>query len=318
LKLRRGQAKTYPQITVRDLCDRFMDSVAVEKSRDTYLGYKHGLQLFIDRHGPERAREVTRLMAVDFRDYLARLRHQPKDGPPRQRYKPKTVNNALIALRACWNWGVRFDLVAENPFSKVTPLHAQGRRRLVTDKEFRALLRHADALFREMLFVFRQMPVRQQDVRNLSWDMIDWDNHVWSIQRHKGSRTAKVKKPRIIPMSATVEKILRRWQKRRGDSPWVFLNEDGRPWTKDALCLRMRRCRERAGILPDENGEQLVLYSNRHTYLTNAACAGNSTPLVQELAGHTDIRMTQRYIHAHPRDVYEAGQKAVERLRQRK
>jgi site-specific recombinase XerD len=80
----------------------------------------------------------------------------------------------------------------------------------------------------------------------------------------------------------------------------------------------MRRCRERAGITPDQNGEQLVLYSNRHTFLTNAAAEGLSAHQVQGLAGHTDIRMAERYVHMARKDIYEAGLKVTGRLRQRK
>jgi site-specific recombinase XerD len=307
LRLKKERPKPVTEITVRDLCERFMDTVEVEKSHNTYLDYQQGLQRFLNLHEDRRVRDITKVMVLDFRD-----------GMSRKGYKPKTVNNALIGLKACWNWGNKFDLVAENPFKGVELLHAEGRQRLVTDEEYRRLLAHADTLFRELLIVFRQTPARQQDVRNLTWPMMHFDHHVWVIHRHKGTRTARVKKPRIIPMSPATEKLLLRRRKRFGHQPYVFLNEDGQPWKKDALCLRMRRCRERAGILPDTNDEQLVLYSHRHTYLTNAAASGISAPILQDLGGWTTIKMAETYVHNAFPDLYEAGLKTTARLGQRR
>lgn len=103
------------------------------------------------------------------------------------------------------------------------------------------------------------------------------------------------------------------------NQPFVFLNHKGKPWTRYALDLRMRRCREKAKIPPDHNGEQLVLYTNRHTYLTNAARSGSiSTPLLAELAGHTDIRMTQQYIHTNVTDLHRAAREATKKSDQEK
>ncbi len=57
----------------------------------------------------------------------------------------------------------------------------------------------------------------------------------------------------------------------------------------------MARLRTRAGI-ETKSGEDLVLYSNRHTYGTNAAGKVSDMELA-ELMGHTDTRTTRRYVH---------------------
>ena len=93
----------------------------------------------------------------------------------------------------------------------------------------------------------------------------------------------------------------------------MFLNEDGRPWTKDALALRFRRLRERVGIGADTRGEKLVLYSNRHTYLT-AAATEVSAPMLGLLADHTDPRTTRRYVHVSPDEILAAGEKVLQNL----
>jgi integrase len=72
-------------------------------------------------------------------------------------------------------------------------------------------------------------------------------------------------------------------------------------------------------VAADENGENLVLYSNRHTYITAAASVeGISGPLLQQLAGHTNAQMTEKYAHLANREIEKAGQRVAESLRPRR
>ena len=56
---------------------------------------------------------------------------------------------------------------------------------------------------------------------------------------------------------------------------------------------------KRAGVRPDADGEEFVLYTSRHTFLTKAGADPTiSTFALAEVAGHTDPRTTARYVHA--------------------
>ena len=90
-----------------------------------------------------------------------------------------------------------------------------------------------------------------------------------------------------------------------------FLNEDGHPWTYNALRCRMRRLRERAGIAPDDNGETIVLYTNRHSYGTSASGKVTEHSLA-DLMGHTTTRTTRKYVHPPKSDLYKAALEATE------
>ncbi|HWG47479.1 MAG TPA: tyrosine-type recombinase/integrase [Gemmataceae bacterium] len=329
---------SFPNLRVAELVALFLDTVKIEKSFHTYLDYQRWLTEFAKLHSHRPARGILRQDALAFRNALAtrtyttgKVTVDRKKGPaltnqevkvktPKP-YKPKTVNHAIVALKRCWNWGIENDyLPPKNPFVKLPLLHSEGRQRVITDEEFRALLRHnTDALFRQFLLMLRFTPARPGEIRKLTWTMLDWPNHRLVILRHKSSRTQKTPKPRIIPIPVFIENMLRWLQKRHGDQPYCFLNRDGKPWTKDATVQRMESLRRRAGIEPDENGEQLVLYHNRHTYITTAAGSeGISGPLLQQLAGHTDPRTTERYAHLANREIQRAGHRVAESLRLRK
>ncbi|MBN9523930.1 hypothetical protein J0H58_36380 [bacterium] len=97
--------------------------------------------------------------------------------------------------------------------------------------------------FRDLPVAMRHTSARPQDVYNLTWTMVDWESKMWVLAEHKGSRTARDPKPRVIGMSPEVEAVLRRRAEQHGRTGHVFLNVDDRPWTKNALGLRMRRLR---------------------------------------------------------------------------
>src|SRR5262249_14793012 len=170
---------------------------------------------------------------------------------------------------------------------------------------------HGDALFRQVLIVFRLTGMRPGEFGKLTWDQVCWEHHCWVIRKHKTSRTAKEKKPRIVPMPPIVEKLLL-WRLRKyGATARVFLNEDGKPWQYNALRCRMRRLRDRAGIVPDVAGESFVMDTARHSYATAAVSSGVSDRRLADLMGHTNTKTTQRYIHLAHYDLYKAALEAT-------
>lgn len=329
--------RPFPSLTVIELIAMFLDSVKVERSHHTYSDYQRWLTEFARTYGHRPARDITRYEAQQFRNGIANgtwVRPQPpkpitprksravapvaKKPPTPQPYKPKTVDHAVISVKRCWNWGIENEVIPpKNPFDKLPLFEPDGRQRVMTNQEFQSLLRHSwDSCFQRVLIALRYTSARPGEIRKLTWAQVDWENHRWVIHRHKSSNTAKVKKPKLIPMDPCVENLLRWLKKRHGNQPFAFLNSEGKPWTKDAFVQRMDSLRARAGIAADENGEKLVLYHHRHTFLTAAASGqGISGPMLQQLAGHTDPRTTARYAHLANREMLQAGIRVAESLR---
>lgn len=206
-----------------ELVALFLRSVEVEKAPDTYVSYQRWLTEVANTFGNRPAREVTKREALAFRDDFARRTYEPARvttgtarktrAAGRKPYKPKTVNHAIIAAKACWNWGIEFDYLPAdtNPFVGVPLLHTDGRQRVVEDAEFRAFLRHStDAVFRQVLLILRYTSARPGEVRRLTCSQVDWDRSLVVIHRnHKTNRTTKVKRPRVIPLPPCVLALLR-------------------------------------------------------------------------------------------------------------
>src|SRR5436305_856735 len=84
--------------------------------------------------------------------------------------------------------GVYLRPAGRNPFARVGLLPCEGRRRVATEEEYRALLEKcSDDAFRDVLVAMRYTSARPQDVYSLTWAMVDWDNRMWVLERHKGS-----------------------------------------------------------------------------------------------------------------------------------
>jgi integrase len=295
--------------TVRELANAFLDHVEANKSRATYLQYRNGLNRLTRFLGHRPARSITRHDAQKFRDRLATAK-DPETGKPLAwaladdgaELAGRTKNVALIAAQVMYGWAIEaetFGLV-KNPFrlTQEERFPEGGRKRVLTDAEFKRLMGAARGPFKHVLFTLRWMPLRPQDLRNLRWkggpNVVDLDQGILHFGKDKTSRRRKDKTARIVALPPPVLKLLKR-RRLLGDE-WCFVNANRGQYTTSGICQTMRRCRERAGLMADENGEEVVLYHNRHTVLSQAATVLTASEL-QAFAGHTDYRTTQKYVH---------------------
>jgi len=310
-----------PELTVAEAAALFLREVETDKgpNHPTFIWYRRNLQRVIARLGNRKLKSLSKIDGTEYKRWLKEeARTKPTGRRPKQKVgnlkRPKSlgvvsVNHHLRAAKAVLNWAVEADFLPKNPWAnkKVRLEREQGRQRIITDEEFRALLRHcSDALFRQILLSFRWTAARPGELRKLKWSMVKWDTHCWVIppSQHKTGKTARQPKPRIIPMPLLVERMLRYRQARSGGNEFVFPDLNGNQWKKDAISLRFSRLRERAEI-GEKEGEKLVLYSNRHTRLTELA-SDVAAAVLPAVAGHTNFTTTQRYLHMANQQVYGA------------
>ena len=271
-------------IPFAELADEFLDDIRARKSAATHQGYRYRLLRALRVLGTElRVCEVKKL-------HLAKIEGQLAD------YSPTTVKDTIAVVQAVFSWAVRFELLSENPLVGYQKPQARSRNRIITEEEFKALRAHSDERFRRVLWALRLTGCRPGEVRKLIWEWVDLDAGFWVIPVHKTITQQRHPKPRIIPLPSPILALCHLL----GEEPhtgeeFVFTNAHGKPYTKDCFCRKMGRIRKRAGI-EMKSDEQLVLYSARHTFGTNAAGKVSDMELA-ELMGHTDTRTTRRYVH---------------------
>lgn len=268
-----------------DLADAFLDDIQARKKGDTHRSYRYRLLRALRILGPT-------IRVGELRKYhLAQIEQRLTAGN-----SPTTVRDTLAAVQTVFGWAVRHDLLTENPLQGYEKPRGRTRNRIITPGEFQALLRHSDVRFRQVLLCLRLTGCRPVELRTLTWSWIDLENGFWILPDHKTITRQQEPRPRIIPLPPSVWNLCRYLARRPHDpSDFVFLNRHGQPYTKDCFCRKMARVRDRAGI-ERKAGEQLVLYSARHTYATDAAGKVSDIELA-ELMGQTDTRTTRRYVH---------------------
>ena len=97
---------------------------------------------------------------------------------------------------------------------------------------------------------------------------------------------------RFVPLTLRLEAALR--QHRHLRSSRVLCQDDGGPLTRQMIQNRMRLAARRSGC--GTAGVHIL----RHTFCSHLAMRGAPARAIQELAGHQDLAMTQRYMHLSP------------------
>jgi integrase len=287
--------------TLAELADEFLADTKARKQPTTYTSLRYRLLRALKVLGLE-------LLVRDVRKmHLAQLERQLVKG-----YSPTTVRDTLAAVQAVIAWAVRQDLLEINRLVGYEKPRGRSRTRVLSDEEFRTLLRHSDPAFRRFLLALRLTGCRPGELRNLRWSAVDLHRGLWIIQDHKTITRQRDPMPRVVPLCRPVV-LLCRWLLVRNTAggECVFLNARGRPYAKDCLVRKMERIRLRAGIQACA-GERIVLYSLRHTFGTEATGQVSDIELA-ELMGHTDTRTTRRYVHLNPDRLHEIRRRVQRR-----
>ena len=127
---------------------------------------------------------------------------------------------------------------------------------------------------------------------NLWWDKdVHWERSAITVSK-KPDWTPKDYEERAIPLNKAALTTLRQHKINRGVlGRYVFCRLDGRRYGR-GLDLAMVRAFKAAGL---ESGG---LHSLRHTFATRYLEAGGNVKDLQKLMGHSDLKTTQRYLHA--------------------
>lgn len=219
----------------------------------------------------------------------------------------------LQAVKRLFQWAVEeAEVIDRNPFATVRLPHAGQRSRVVTRRECVRLLRESSRAFRDYLLALRESIARPQEIRSVAWEHIQPrlertellrmlpTGRCRFVQADYKSRERRTdpNEPRVIVINPRLGRLLVRLRRRVTDAAGViFINDDGRPWTNNAVRLRMRWLRRRLKIDDVARGERIVAYTLRHTSATDAIAGGFPLKLVSVGMGHTNVRTTNRYLH---------------------
>jgi integrase len=176
---------------------------------------------------------------------------------------------------------------------KVKFLSGEHRReRVITPKEEALYLAAALPLLHDVSVVLFDTGMRPEECHCLKWENINWDggrNGVLLITQGK-TKAAR----RVLPLSPRVRSVLEnRWKlaKKPGEG-WVWPAETkDEHINHDSVKLQHKKALKLAKIRPFE------VYSIRHTFLIRLGESGCDAWTLARIAGHSNISISQRYVH---------------------
>jgi integrase len=219
---------------------------------------------------------------------------------------PKTVNHYIGHLKTALNVAIQWGYLRDNPLRNLKPLKVMNVRavRAFTIDEIKKLLSVADEEASAYIKLLFYTGLRLSEMANLRFSDIDFDRRVLTVQA-SGEFSPKSRRIRHIPLSIEAVEFLKSLP-RNGE--YVFSSPNGSKRYKrpNNYTREIRKVIEAAGLYEPGIGPHAI----RHTYISLLCSAGAAPTVVQELAGHSDIHTTMKYVHQFP----ASGRAEVERL----
>lgn len=270
-------AKTLRRLTVRDIIERYRDTVVTQKRGkevETTV-----LNAFLRQRVAHKV--LADVTATDFSAYRDQ-RLKSVQGATIRRELGLLQHAFEIARR---EWGIP---LAENPLTKVKkPQPNRARERRLDHNEAERLLAAFNACRNKLIGPLIRLAIetgmRRGELLNLCWSDMDLEQRTLHIPHTKNGY------PRTIPLSRNAVEII---EGLRGlDSERAF------PTSANAVRLAWKRLTKRAGIT------DLHFHDLRHEAISRFFEKGLSVAEVALISGHRDFRQLFRYTHLRAEDL---------------
>ncbi|HEV3214093.1 MAG TPA: tyrosine-type recombinase/integrase [Vicinamibacterales bacterium] len=248
-------------------------------------------------------------------------------------WSPATYNRHHAAGRALFNWAIRrtqeFGIIA-NPFLAIhRKVEASRRRRRITRAQEKQLIaalpklavknnkydshrRYKDREMRRRLYASLDTGMRAGEMLKVQRKHIQFGpmSDVWEIylppKNTKAGRVTGEYQTVYVASRRLKQELL----KRRGlsDNDYVFGTEDGKQ--VKSFKKQWRRLYDLAGLPMDRIGG-FIWHDLRHEFISNVAEHTDNPEELRELARHSDLRTTQRYLEARTRRLKTLARRAA-------
>ena len=211
---------------------------------------------------------------------------------------PKTINNVLTTLNVLLKTGVEWGALEKVAcVIRLLPI-PKGSAGFYDFDEYERLVDSArtdDQNAYLITLLGGEAGLRCGEMMALEWADVDLSKRQLRVQRSdwKGHVTAtKGGRVRFVPLTVRLSSALREGRHLR--TARVLCQRNGSPLTQKIVQDYVRRAARRAQL--DRSG----VHRLRHTFCSHLAMRGAPARAIQELAGHSDLATTQRYMHLSP------------------
>lgn len=230
-------------------------------------------------------KEFDQFLANDGGVFTTKALDAYIDGKLRDGMKKRTINVRLTVIKSYAKWYASHFQV-ENPARPIKMLRQDPpNQRVLSEKEYVKVLAVAQGQDRDIIVFLGNTGLRLAEFISLKWSNIDPEFKFLSV-------VGKGIKPRVIPLNAACQEILRRLPS-EVETP-IFVH--GSRCRVQRLCKRLAK---KAGI------PKFGPHSLRHRFATELMRQGVSIYKISKILGHASIAITESvYIHFCQEDTF--------------
>ena len=245
-----------------------------------------------DVFGAKRLNQVRRLQIQTFHSSLLE-----------QGLAAATANHHIKLIRHMLNLAVEWEMLDKNPASRIHMFAEDNQiERYMNDEQLASLLNvlRTDSSRSVCLISMFLLATgcRLNEALSATWSQVDKDKRVWRIP----ASNSKSKRMRPVPLNETALDVLNQLTT-EGVYEHLFINrKTKKPYVNIAKVWE--RLRSEAGL------PHLRLHDLRHQAASNLINSGSSLYVVQQILGHSDPSVTQRYSHVSIKTLNDASDNA--------
>lgn len=302
-------------ISIQELLDKFLEHTGAEYRRETLKSYSSVMKtfgVFLNKRYPavKLAKEITSPMIEEFK--LERLRAVRKT----------TAQNNIKVVKTLFHWAIAQRLLIDNQAALVKNVGKKVARddqtpiKVLTLEEFETFSDYAKRNYTTLYplyMTYMYTGAREKELYALQWDDIDFNRKLIMIRRKDGfiPKTDE----RDLPLHDKLAEILATIPKKgsyvflNGKKPFLYPDKDKKKGYYESH--KPYRC---LGKIMAAIGrpEFTRLHWLRHSFATIVA-KKKGIKFAQEMLGHKDITVTERYVH-YDRDYIQQNLNNIEEL----
>ena len=288
---------------LEDFCENrvkpYAKSTYENSAPKTYKWYLFGISALKQSSlGKLRLDEIGAERIAAFTSELQQ--RQKARGKAKNYLQLSTINSCLRAMRRVLRLAAEWGVIEVVP--RVKMLSGENHReRVLSVKEEAKYLAAGSALLHDVSLVLFDTGMRPEECHRMDWASINWMGGRFGTVLIQSGKTKAAR--RLLPLSQRVRLMLeKRWEDAgQPVEGWVWPadNKDGRV-NHDSLKLQHKNALRFSKV------RSFVVYSIRHTFLTRLGESGCDVWTLARIAGHSNIKMSQRYVHPSEDSVLKA------------
>ena len=312
-----GEAATSGKLRLVDFLPQYYDNVRNTLAETTMVNYQRIIERFIiPALGHMKLKDIQPIHVQKFVNALSTgdYRQDGKSGKP---YAPATVRRYYVVLQSIMHNAYRLQLIGKNPTDgDIITLPALGQQttEIYNKQELAEMLEALDeenTMLRCLIYLAIATGCRRGELVALEWKDIDFDSGIVTVSKsayQKKGEGTKIKdtknhKIRTVQIPEVCLSLLTQWKKEQFErrlqlgsawngADWIFIQSDGSIIYATSPTLIF------SDFLKKHDLPHKKFHALRHTSATLALSNGINIKAVGARLGHSQLKTTDRYLHA--------------------